>query len=170
MESEPNNFAANCSPMETNPAGQHVRKAPAEWVGGHKGCNSRIFQIISLFALVAMQSSGQATATGSEKAIEVLQRDEKAEVEVVTITPDGFYPRRLSRGPGPFVLFIENRAAVKGDLDLKLETESKALAKSLQIKDREIEVGELVRLPIGVYTLSLTGKNKYSFTLEIKAK
>lgn len=126
--------------------------------------------ILAMFSVLITQCLAQTPAPATPKPVEVLQRDEKAEVEIVTITPDGFYPRKLSRGPGPFILFIENRAAIRGDLDLKLETESKALAKALQIKDREIEVGELVRLPVGIYTLSLTGKSKYSFTLEIKTK
>ena len=125
--------------------------------------------VLLLFICIAT-CFAQVTTETPAKTVEVLQRDEKAEVEIVTITPDGFYPRKLSRGPGPFVLFIENRAAIRGDLDLKLETDSKVLAKAMQIKDRQLEVGELVRLPVGIYTLSLTGKSKYSFTLEIKTK
>ena len=120
--------------------------------------------------LLAQGGWAQTAAPADLRSIEVLQPNEKAEVEIVTIAPEGFYPRKLVRGPGPFVLFIENRAAIKGELDLRLETEGKSLAKGLKIKDRELETGELVRLPVGIYTLTLTGKSKYSFTLEIKAK
>ncbi len=131
---------------------------------------SKEIRFLLMDILIAWGCWGQTAAPAVLKSIEVLRRDEKAEVEIVTITSDGFYPRKLSRGTGPFVLFIEKRAQIKGELDLRLESESKSLAKGLKIKDREIETGELVRLPVGIYTLTLTGKSKYSFTLEIKAK
>jgi hypothetical protein len=103
--------------------------------------------------------------------IEVLAKDERPEAEIVTITPDGLFPAKISRRVGPFHLVIQNRAGIKGDIDLRIESESKVLAKALKtMKEREIDSGELVRLPVGVYTLSIQGRNKHSMTLEIKAQ
>jgi len=50
------------------------------------------------------------------------KKDQKLEIEAVTITPEGFDPQQLERTAGPFILSVTNQSGVD-DLNVRIETE-----------------------------------------------
>ena len=50
------------------------------------------------------------------------KKDQKLEIEAVTITPEGFEPQQLERTAGPFILSVTNQSGVD-DLNVRIETE-----------------------------------------------
>lgn len=128
------------------------------WAGA-RNLRSRI-----LLCTVLMTGSGAIRG----QAIEVVAPGVKAEVEVVTLTPTGFFPTRLVRPTGPFLLALENRSGLREDLDLRLEGSAQQALKAYNLKQRTLDFGEVVRLPPGIYKLRVQGKGKFELTLEIK--
>lgn len=123
---------------------------------------SKILRLV-VVAIFALSAEGQ-------KSQEVIAANEKVEVEVIAVTPHGLYPTNIVRPPGPFILYIENRSGLKGALRFSVETESKALAKAIDMDEKKLDGGEVLRLPTGKYTLSLIGKSKFTLTLEVLSK
>src|ERR1700750_637125 len=50
------------------------------------------------------------------------KKDQKLEIEAVTITPEGFDPQQLERTAGPFILSVTNQSGVDA-LNVRIETE-----------------------------------------------
>jgi hypothetical protein len=51
-----------------------------------------------------------------------VKKDQKLEIETVTITSEGFEPQQLERPAGPFILSVVNRSGVDA-LNVRIETE-----------------------------------------------
>ena len=101
---------------------------------------------------------GLCFGQGPGKPIEVLQRDEKAEVGIVTITPEGVYPGKLTRGRifsidlkvDGHLDWQEMKSSVGGFLDIGLFNDHRDLLDAdiesmdkLKLKYREV-------VPVGV--------------------
>ncbi len=90
------------------------------------------------------------------------------EVEVVTLTPRGFWPNSLTRPRGPFRLLIQNTTRTK-NLPIDFVDGQSAKVKDLGIDERSGKRrSELVDLPPGKYTVRVPSQARWTFQIEIR--
>jgi hypothetical protein len=100
------------------------------------------------------------------------QVNEHIEAELVTVTPTGFDPGEIRRGPGPFLLAIENRSGTDlGPLSLVadiagLPVPVSRIAEARINKENHNYSERLVLLP-GRYRLRQQGGAGWSFLITI---
>lgn len=75
-----------------------------------------------------------------------------SEVEIITVRPEGFEPKEMTRPPGPFFLIIDNKSGFDEiDISLDAETGQKVHAEKLP-KNRGKSKQRIVLTP-GTYVL-----------------
>lgn len=131
------------------------------------------FYSIAGYALLASASVGLAFQNGNGKSNEgydLVDPKEKIEVQVVTVTPTGIYPTKISRPPGAFTLFLENRTGFRKALTIHVEAADKTLAKIIDIAEKQSEQGTLLRLVPGKYTVRIPNQAGSTLEIEVRAK
>ena len=99
-----------------------------------------ITSILSLAGLILLISQAGSWASNRQEVnLSASQAQAKsgqrAESEVVTITPEGFEPQEIVRPPGPFLLFVTNSSGFDSlNLNLETETHGKLREKSLPLE------------------------------------
>lgn len=95
------------------------------------------------------------------------KKDQKLEIEAVTITPDGFEPQQLERTAGPFVLSVTNQSGID-TLNVRIETEQhqRFREKSLPLLARYWR--ERIDPPAGKYVITEENHPEWMLTLIIK--
>jgi hypothetical protein len=90
------------------------------------------------------------------------------EVEVVTLTPRGFWPNSLSRPRGPFRLLIQNTTRTK-NIPIDFVDGQSTKVKDLSIGERAGKRrSELVDLPPGRYTVRVPSQARWTLQIEIQ--
>lgn len=96
-----------------------------------------------------------------------VQTDRPREVEVVTITPDGFEPQEIVRPAGPFLLSVSNRSGIDS-LDLHLETEQRGKLREKSLPRETPHWREVINLQPGRYVVTEANHPEWTFSLIIQ--
>jgi len=96
-----------------------------------------------------------------------VQRGRRLEVEVVTITADGFEPQEIQHPPGPFILAVRNQSGIDS-LMVQLESEqrNKVREKSLPLETPFWR--EVINVPPGKYIITEANHPEWSLSLTIQ--
>lgn len=94
-------------------------------------------------------------------------QDKRVEVEVITITPDGFEPQEIVRPAGPFLLAVTNRSGIDSlNLQLVTERRDKLREKSLPLETPRWR--EVINPPPGRYVITEANHPEWAFSLIIQ--
>ena len=132
------------------------------------------FFITSILGLAVMTVSGHSerwAANNHEENRSTSSAPEKTdrphEVEVVTITPDGFEPQQIVRPPGPFLLAVTNRSGFDS-LNLQLETEARGKLREKSLALTTPHWREVINLQPGRYVVTEADHPEWTFSLIIQ--
>ena len=94
-------------------------------------------------------------------------KGERLEVEVVTITPDGFDPQEIERPAGPFVLSVTNRSG-SDLLNLRIDSEQHG-----RFRDKALPLNtpywrERINPPRGRYVVTEADHPEWTLTFVIR--
>lgn len=106
-------------------------------------------------------SSTQITATPDS-----LRSADRVEVVIVTVLPTGFEPNEIKRGPGIFILAVDNRSNLP-HLNLRLEDESGMVRHEQRIHGGKLDSRQPLDLPTGRYLLKATNQKGWVCRIEI---
>jgi hypothetical protein len=95
-----------------------------------------------------------------------LKSANRVEVVVVTVLPTGFEPNEIKRGPGKFLLAVDNRSNLR-DLKLRLEDESGNVRHEHRIHGGKLDSREPLDLPTGRYLLKVINQKEWVCRIEI---
>jgi len=101
------------------------------------------------FSTAAYSSNAPAA---SAAPLQVQSSVARLEMERVTITPTGFEPNQITRGPGRFLLAVDNRSGLD-DLALRLDGQIARLL-TQRVSRRKASWREVLDLVPGDYALS----------------
>lgn len=134
---------------------------------------SKLF-ITSILGLAVMTVSGHSerwTAKNHEENRSTSSAPEKTdrpfEVEVVTISSDGFEPQQIVRPPGPFLLAVTNRSGIDS-LDVHLETEARGKLREKSLPLITPHWREVMNLQPGRYVVTEANHPEWTFSLIIQ--
>ena len=131
-----------------------------------------ITSILALAVVTAVSGRGeQWTANNQEEHRSTSSAPEKTdrpfEVEVVTITPDGFEPQQIVRPPGPFLLAVTNRSGLDS-LDVQLATEERGKLREKSLPLTTPRWREVMNLRPGRYVITEANHPEWTFSLIIQ--
>jgi hypothetical protein len=111
------------------------------------------------------------TVTGERAAISSASApvvaDQRREVEVVTITPDGFEPQQIMRTAGPFLLSVTNRSGVDS-LNIRLETEQHGRFREKLLPLQTPYWREVINPPPGRYIVTEVNHPEWVLSITIQ--
>jgi hypothetical protein len=96
-----------------------------------------------------------------------VQTNQPREVDVVTITPEGFEPQEIVRPAGPFLLSVSNRSGIES-LDLHLETEQRGKLREKSLPLETPYWREVINPPPGRYVITEANHPEWTFSLIIQ--
>jgi len=105
-------------------------------------------------------------STQSTVTPDSLRSANRVEVVTVTVLPTGFEPNEIKRGPGVFILAVDNRSNLP-HLNLRLEDESGNLRHERRITGGKLDSREPLDLPTGVYRLRAINQKGWVCRIEI---
>lgn len=122
---------------------------------------SLLFVTYARTEIKSSQPDPQANQGHSDKA------NGPSEVEIVTVRPDGFEPKEMTRPPGPFYLIVDNKSGFNEiDLSLDAETGKKVHAEKLP-KNRGKWKQRMVLTP-GTYVLREANNPEWSCRITVQ--
>lgn len=80
-------------------------------------------------------------------------RKKGPEVELVTISPDGFDPQQITRPSGVFVLVVNNRSGLQ-EVQLRFDELKGKRLKDVRVRSNKLDWGDLIDLKAGTYSLT----------------
>lgn len=95
------------------------------------------------------------------------KKDQKLEIEAVTITPDGFEPQQIERPAGPFILSVTNQSGVDA-LNVRIETEQHSRFSEKTLPLITPYWRERINPPPGKYFITEENHPEWMLTLIIK--
>jgi|GEM_PF-2033417 len=95
------------------------------------------------------------------------KKDQKLEIEAVTITPEGFEPQQLERTAGPFILSVTNQSGVDA-LNVRIETEQHDRFREKTLPLITPYWRERIDPPKGKYIITEENHPEWTLTLIIK--
>jgi len=95
------------------------------------------------------------------------KKDERLEIETVTITPDGFEPQQLERTAGPFILSVTNQSGVDA-LNVLIETEQHSRFREKTLPLITPYWRERIDPPPGKYIITEENHPEWTLTFIIK--
>lgn len=95
------------------------------------------------------------------------KKDQKLEIEVVTITPEGFEPQQLERPAGPFILAVTNQSGFDA-LNVRIETEQHDRFSEKTLPLETPYWRERINPPSGKYIITEEHHPEWMLTLIIK--
>jgi hypothetical protein len=81
------------------------------------------------------------------------QKPARIETEIITILPDGFQPKEVTRPFGRFNLMVDNRSGL-ADVSLQLDREAGSRLQAVQVNRSQLDWNDVFDLPPGKYTLT----------------
>lgn len=123
-----------------------------------KGVILLLFIALAAFAAFGVAKQGwfvtKARSGGTqESAAGGALAPSRVTVSLITLRPSGFWPSRLSRPKGPFILAIENRTGLQ-QIAWRLSRERGDKLKELPMPRAKKAHKELIDLPPGTYVLT----------------
>ena len=115
--------------------------------------------LLSIFAvlfLAASARSGSNSIVADNSSQPVRSQpavNGRAEAELLVLRSDGFKPNEITRGPGRFLLAIQNHSSAE-ELSLVLQQESGASMRQVRMANRQSKLKEVLELPPGRYVLA----------------
>lgn len=106
------------------------------------------------------------SSTQSNATPDSLRSANRVEVVLVTVLPTGFEPNEIKRGPGMFILAVDNRSNLR-HLNLRLEDESGIVRHEQRITGGKLDSREPLDLPTGRYLLKVTNQKGWVCRIEI---
>jgi hypothetical protein len=95
------------------------------------------------------------------------KKDQRLEIEDVTITPDGFEPQQLERTAGPFILSVNNQSGVDA-LNIRIETERHERFREKTLPLLTPYWRERIDPPPGKYIITEENHPEWTLTVIIK--
>ena len=95
------------------------------------------------------------------------KRDQRLEVEVVSITPDGFEPQQIERPAGPFLLAMTNRSGLDS-LNVQIETEQHGRFREKSLPLETPYWREVINPPPGRYVITEANHPEWTLTFIIQ--
>jgi hypothetical protein len=92
--------------------------------------------------------------------------DEKPEVSVITLFPQGFHPREITKDQGHLILIVSNNTGL-GDVSLNLDKQAGNRLRAARVDSGRPYWGDVFDLPAGVYTLSEESHPEWVCTITI---
>lgn len=131
---------------------------------------SRIYSLLAISALCALVVIFTWSARGSSQSA---QKDDKPEVEVITITPDGFSPSAIKRTKGTFLFVVDDHSGLpetKLSFDRLVGNSQKE-----KVQDRDVQRGQPLwaepqKLQPGEYLLTEATHPQWRCLITISAK
>ena len=96
-----------------------------------------------------------------------VQANQQPEVEVVTITADGFDPQEIVRPAGRFLLSVTNRSGLDS-LNLRLENEQGSRLREKSLPLEALYWREVINPPRGRYVITEDNHPEWKFSLVIQ--
>ncbi len=125
---------------------------------------------------VLMTGSGHSGSSGLSRhdengsaasaSVKTDQR-QRLEIEVITITPDGFEPQEIVRPAGPFVLSVTNQSGIDA-LNLQIETEQRGKLREKLLPLETPYWREVINLPSARYVITEVNHPEWTFSLVIQ--
>lgn len=100
--------------------------------------------------------SARDIGPGSNASTRLLGPDQKptrVETELVTIQPQGFEPKQITRPVGRFNLLVDNRSGLE-DVSLQIDVETGPRLRSVHVNRSQLDWNDVFDLPPGNYTLT----------------
>lgn len=94
-------------------------------------------------------------------------KDQKLEIEAVTITPEGFEPQQLERPAGPFILAVTNQSGFDA-LNVRIETKQHDRFSEKTLPLETPYWRERINPPSGKYIITEEHHPEWMLTLIIK--
>lgn len=91
----------------------------------------------------------------------------RLEVEVVTITPEGFEPQQIVRPPGRFILAVRNQSGIDS-LTVQLETEQRGKVREKALPLETPYWREVINVPPGKYIFTEVNHPEWILSLTIQ--
>ena len=114
---------------------------------------------------IAMSVSAMGALWGQNpSSSQFRDKNEKLEVEVVTLSRDGLSPAKISK-KGPFILVIEDETGTLDGLALQVEDDKKAPKEKVDMPGKGKHGASILRLTNGMYKIKLP---KHELTVEVK--
>jgi|SRR5690349_17382276 len=107
------------------------------------------------------RSLSRATLTPQGK------KDQRLEIETVTITPNGFEPQELERTAGPFILSVTNQSGINA-LNIRIETEQHERFREKTLPLVTPYWHERIDPPPGKYIITEENHPEWTLTVIIK--
>lgn len=135
----------------------------------------RLVLVISIvFSALLINASGHAGVATAPKqdvnssaAAPPVSSVQRREVEVVTLTTDGFEPHEIIRPPGRFLLSITNRSELDS-LNLRIETEQRGKIREKALTPDARSWREVLNLPPGSYIITEADHPEWKLSLIIQ--
>ena len=127
-----------------------------------------LFTFIAVVLIVVPARFGPASIS-NEPATSVVSPSTisgRAEAELLVLRSDGFKPNEITRGPGRFLLALQNHSSEE-ELSLVLKQESGASVRQVRMAKRQSKLKEILELPPGRYLLTEVNHPEWTCTIVI---
>ena len=121
--------------------------------------------LVAVLVLVVPARSGPSASAISPE-ISPSTNSGRAEAELLVLRSDGFKPNEITRGPGRFLLAIQNHSSAE-ELSLVLKHEGGASVRQVRMAKRQSKLKEVLELPPGRYVLTETSHPEWTCTIVI---
>lgn len=127
-----------------------------------------LFTLLAVLLLVVPARSGPASGSSEAATGErVGESASRTEAELLVLRTDGFKPNEITRGPGPFLLALQNHSSEE-ELSLVLNHENGASMRQVRMAKRQSKLKEILELPPGRYLLTEANHPEWTCTIVIK--
>jgi hypothetical protein len=124
--------------------------------------------VLSVLLITASGHSGSRHRAVSRTAFTPQgKKDQRLEIEDVTITPEGFEPQELERTAGPFILSVTNQSGVDA-LNIRIETEQHERFREKTLPLLTPYWRERIDPPRGKYIITEENHPEWTLTVIIK--
>jgi hypothetical protein len=122
---------------------------------------------LAVSALLITVSGHSGKAQPKPAPPEQGKKDQRLEVEVVNISPDGFEPQEIERKAGPFLLSVSNRSGIDS-LNIKIETEQHGRFREKSLPLETPYWREVIDPPPGRYVITEANHPEWTLTFIIQ--
>jgi hypothetical protein len=113
-----------------------------------------------------LEAPGPASPIGTATSTAVPAPNQRIEVEVVVLTPDGFQPAAITRAKGQFILVAHHRSGLS-QADLRLDRDTGAHIDQASVPRERAQWSNMYDLPPGKYLLTEATHPGWTCTITI---
>lgn len=128
--------------------------------------------LLSIFAVLLLAASARSGSNSivadyrGERLGSQPAANDRAEAELLVLRSDGFKPNEITRGPGRFLLAIQNHSSAE-ELSLVLKQEGGASMRQVRMAKRQSKLKEILELLPGRYVLTEANHPEWTCTIVI---